>query len=162
MKVDSIQMVGGTIEDPVFGGTNNPRLQAGAVPTDPDDMVDKEYVDGKFKATPYDIAFSSSGKPTNGEVITSFLVPRSFQIKAGMAGSLAKVSVAPAANATFSLKKNGAEFATLLFAAAQTNGAFTCASDVSFAAGDTLSLVAPATADGALSDLMTTIVAGLQ
>ncbi len=102
---------------------------------------------------PYDIAFSVFDKPTAGEVVLRFVSPRAFSIPANCAGSLAKSAVAATGSSVFVIKKNGTQIATVTFAAAGTNGTFSTQAEVSFAAGDTLQVTAPASVDATLADV---------
>jgi hypothetical protein len=71
--------------------------------------------------------------------------------------SAADADTSATAETVFSLKKNGAEFATITFAASGSTGSFVCAADTDFASGDVLTLIAP-TRDDTLSDIAFTIV----
>jgi hypothetical protein len=57
----------------------------------------------------------------------------------------------------FDLLKNGVSFGTVTFNVSAT-GSFTVASATSFAAGDVLTITAPATADSTLEDISITLV----
>ena len=104
-------------------------------------------------AAPYDIGGSFVGKPSAGTVIMRFPMPRAVRFLSGMALSKGVAATAATAAVSFSLRKNGIEFATMNFAASATSATFTCASTTDFAAGDILTLVAPATPDDTLSDI---------
>jgi hypothetical protein len=66
--------------------------------------------------------------------------------------------IAATGEAVFSIKKNGAEFATITIAAAGTTATFTNAADAVFAAGDVLELFAPTPRDDTLSGIAITLV----
>lgn len=102
---------------------------------------------------PYDIGGGSGGVPGAGVALIRYPVPRAIRFPSGLPNSKGVVATAPAATATFSLKKNGTQFATMQFASAATTATFTAASDTDFAAGDVFTLVAPNPADASLSDL---------
>lgn len=104
-------------------------------------------------ATPYDIGGSFVGKPSAGIVLMRFPVPRAVRFLSGMALSRGVAATAATAAVSFSLRKNGIEFATMNFAASATSATFTCATTTDFAAGDILTFVAPATPDDTLSDI---------
>ncbi len=104
-------------------------------------------------AAPYDIGGSFVGKPSAGTVIMRFPMPRAVRFLSGMALSKGVAATAATAAVSFSLRKNGIEFATMNFAASSTSATFTCATTTDFAAGDSLTLVAPATPDDTLSDI---------
>ena len=116
-----------------------------------------DHRDAEGGAKPYIIGVALSGAPSDGQVITHVL-PVAVTFPASATGSQAKSGVAAAATATVSLKKNGTEFATAEWSAAGTVGAFTAASATSFAAGDVLTIVFPATADTTLADVGITLM----
>ena len=104
-------------------------------------------------AAPYDVGGSFIGKPSAGTVIMRFPMPRAVRFLSGMALSKGVAATAATAAVSSSLRKNGIEFATMNFAASATSATFTCATTTDFAAGDILTLVAPATPDDTLSDI---------
>lgn len=104
-------------------------------------------------AAPYDIGGSLMGKPSAGVVIMRFPMPRAVRFLSGMALSKGVAATAATAASTFSVRKNGIEFATMTFAALGTSATFTCAATTDFAAGDILTLVAPASPDDTLADI---------
>lgn len=106
----------------------------------------------------YDVAFRVVGKPAAGAVVAEFIAPRAFTIASALSGTQIKAGTAAAASAAFSLRKNGTEFGTATFAAAGTVPTLAAASQTSFAAGDVLRVVAPATADATLADIVFTVV----
>lgn len=96
-------------------------------------------------------------QPSAGQIITDTLIVRATQFAAGLAGSRAEAKVAPTdAPAVFSLRKNGAQWATITFALGSKNGVF-AGGAVSFAAGDNLSIVAPTPKNPALSKISITL-----
>lgn len=103
----------------------------------------------------YYVTIDDPGRPATGETWRE-IISEPSTLFAGMAGSYAKVVTAAAASTVFSIQKNGVQVGTLSFAIAATSGTFTLASDVSFAAGDVLSIVAP-TRDATLAGLHLTI-----
>ena len=104
-------------------------------------------------AAPYDIGGSFVGKPSAGSIILRFPMPRPVRFVAGLAPSKGVAATAPTGAVSFLLRKNGAQFATMDFAAAATTATFTCASNTDFAVGDVLTLVAPSTPDDTLADI---------
>ena len=64
-----------------------------------------------------------------------------------LAGSAGTLNTAASAQTDFDIQKNGVSFATMRFAAAGTVASFIAASSVSFAIGDILTVVAPASPD---------------
>ena len=112
----------------------------------------KELLSGSVASTPYDIATQVDGKPAAAATVLRFTAIRDFVIAANMAGSRFTAVVGPAAGAAFEVRKNGSTFCTASFATAQGSATFSACAAQSFAAGDVLTIVAPAQ-DAALSDL---------
>jgi hypothetical protein len=106
---------------------------------------------------PLDVAVFVQGKPTNAELVARLEVPRAFTIPASATGSQASARVASTGNVSFDVLKNGVSFATVVFNVSAT-GSFTMASSATFAAGDLLTITAPATADATLEDISITFV----
>jgi hypothetical protein len=79
------------------------------------------------------------------------------EFASGLTLSRAVAGEAATASSVFSLQKNGAEFATITFAASGTVGTFVCASDTSFASGDVFSIVTPSPRDATLGDISLTV-----
>lgn len=102
---------------------------------------------------PYDVGGSLAGQPGAGATILRYPLPRPVRFPAGLPGSKGVVGTAPSAGVSFSLKKNGVQFATMSFAGSATTATFTAASDTDFALGDVLTVTAPNPADSALADL---------
>lgn len=82
-------------------------------------------------------------------------------LKAGLAGSYARLGVAPTAPLSLALTVNGVTEGSLSFAANAVQGAFTLAQDVLLMPEDVLAVMRPGSADAAASDL-TLSVAGTQ
>jgi len=112
-------------------------------------------------AIPYDIAGSILSKPTASAVVMRFVAVRGFSLPAGLTGSLAKTSTVATASTVLVLQKNGVQFGTLTFAANNANGVFAGAAATSFAAGDLLTIVAPATPDSTFNNAQYTLVGNL-
>jgi hypothetical protein len=104
-------------------------------------------------STPYDIGGSFVGKPSAGSIILRFPMPRPVRFLAGLSPSKGVAATAPTGAVSFLLRKNGAQFASMDFAAAATTATFTCTSNTDFAVGDVLTLVAPSTPDDTLADI---------
>lgn len=107
-----------------------------------------------------DVGSFIAGTPSDAETILRLALARAVTFPSGLTGSQADAGVAATGSVDFSLKKNGTEFATCNFNAGAT-GTFTAASATSFAAGDILSIVAPATADATLADISLTLKGAL-
>lgn len=62
---------------------------------------------------PYDIGGTLAGVPTGGSVVLRYPVPRAVRFPAGMANSRGVCGTVSGATATFSICKNGTQFATM-------------------------------------------------
>lgn len=100
----------------------------------------------------YDLGFFIGGEMTNAEIVARFVAVRAFTIPTSGTGSRATAETASTGNVAFDLLKNGVSFGTVTFNITAT-GVFTVASATSFAIGDVLKIVAPATADATLADV---------
>lgn len=117
------------------------------------DGADFKIVAEAGVSAPYDIGGSFVGKPAAGAVILRFPMPRNARFLSGMTLSKGVAATAATAAVSFSIRKNGGQFATMNFAAGASTATFTCASNTDFAAGDVLTLVAPSTPDDTLADI---------
>lgn len=104
-------------------------------------------------ANTYDVGVFVQDVAAAGETVLRFVAPRAFTLPASLTGSRASAATAATGEAVFSLKKAGVEFGTATFAASGTTATFAAASETSFAAGDVLTIVAPASADATLADI---------
>ena len=95
-----------------------------------------------------------NGAPTANFVVNRFIATRAFSIPINAANSQFKAVTAATASTVFTLAKNGASFGTATFAAAGTSATFAAAAATSFAAGDILTITAPATPDATLANLV--------
>jgi hypothetical protein len=105
----------------------------------------------------YDVALYDAARPGSGEVIAK-LYPLGVTFPAGLTESRAGAEAAATASAAYSFRRNNVEFATLTFAAESASGVFACAADTAFAAGDVLTVIAPAPRDDTLSGVAITLV----
>lgn len=115
----------------------------------------KTYVTAAIAGTsqPYDLTAFYPGAPTASALVTRVPFARTVTFAAALAGSVAKAKTAATAQTDFDIQKNGASVGTVRFAAAATSATFIAASGFSCAAGDLLSIVAPATPDATLADI---------
>lgn len=109
-------------------------------------------------AKTYDFHGFVPGKPTASATLLFVRAGRAFTLPAGLTGSQFKAKTAATASTTITLYKNGTAFATLVWAAAGVTPTVTAASATSFAAGDELTVVAPASQDGTLADVALTLL----
>jgi hypothetical protein len=91
--------------------------------------------------------------PTASETVFSYTFTQEAVFPAGFSQSLAWCYTPATANATFTVEKNGGSIGTLLFGLGLYFGAFSVAAEELFAAGDVLTLVAPASPDATLARL---------
>jgi len=99
----------------------------------------------------YDQAGFYVGQPTAGQKLFSIRATRAFTLPANCAGSVAGCAVAPYAAATFTIKKNGFQIGTFTIAAGVLTATF-ASDETQFAAGDVLTVWAPATTDADMED----------
>lgn len=112
----------------------------------------------EFEENKYDICAFFNDKPTASQVLLRMPFVRAVRFADDLAGSELKAGVAATAEAIFSIKKDGVEFATATVAIAGTTATFDTASGLeSFAAGDILTIVAPGTQDSTLSSVGITL-----
>lgn len=104
-----------------------------------------------FSPKPYDIGAYVPGVPTASQVVARIPAVRAFTLPASLTDSQGKAIVAATATTDFDIQKNGSSIGTMSFAAAATSATFTFPSAISFAAGDILAVVAPATPDATLA-----------
>lgn len=109
---------------------------------------------------PYDLRAWIPGSPTDAQVVDNFVAARPITFAAAFAGSYAKATTASTGDVSFTVKKNGSNVGTIRFNASAT-GTFTLAGGMTLAAGDVVSIVAPATADATLADIYWTLIATL-
>jgi len=85
------------------------------------------------------------------------VIPAEIVLPASMTGSIAEAGVAATAQTDFDVQKNGSSVATIRFAAAGTSASFINAGADTFAAGDNLKVVAPASPDATLANIVMTL-----
>ena len=105
---------------------------------------------------PYEISVYFPGQPDAGATLLQFIAPRAFTLPAGLTGSQGYAGTAPTAEADLEIRKNGASIGTITFAASASAASFTFASEVTFAAGDRLAVIAPGSHDASLADISIT------
>ncbi len=93
------------------------------------------------------------------QVLLDNPLPAVCTFAVSLAGSTATLNVAATAQTDFDVQKNGVSFGTIRFAAAGTVASFISASGATFAIGDILTVIAPASPDGTASTIGFTLVA---
>lgn len=104
-------------------------------------------------AQPFDLTAFYPGVPTASAIVTRVPVARVVTFPASLTGSVAKASVAATAQTDFDVQLNGGSVGTIRFAAAGTSATFIAASPIVTAAGDLISIIAPATPDATLANV---------
>ena len=102
----------------------------------------------EFKARPKGVVWSITGKSTASEVYPG-VMPIAFT--STVARSLARARVTATASTIYVVKKNGAQVATVTFAAGATVGVWSA--NITWADGDFATIEAPATPDATLADI---------
>lgn len=93
----------------------------------------------------YDIAMSVPYAPDNDEVLLNLVMTTDVRLGINAGGSTSYVRIpAFGANAVFSIQRNGVQVGTLTFLPGSTTGVFSVPTEVVFAVGDRLDIVAPA------------------
>lgn len=109
-------------------------------------------------ALPYLLAFDAPGAPTASMIVFHHVFTQAVTFVASLTGSYVKAGTAATAQTDFDLKKNGSSIGTVRFAAAGTTASYVSISSSSWAAGDILTLVAPASPDATIADIWGTLV----
>jgi hypothetical protein len=104
------------------------------------------------------VSGSYAGSPTANLVIQRYVFAGTVTFPAGLTGSQGTVGTAASVTTTFSIRKNGANVGSMMFAAGATTASFTMASATIFLAGDIMTVVAPVSADATLANLAWTLV----
>ena len=105
---------------------------------------------------PYDIGVYFPGQPEAGATLLQLVASRAFTLPADLTDSQGYAGTAPTAQADLDIRKNGASIGTITFAAASSTATFAFASEVAFAAGDRLTVLAPGSQDASLADISIT------
>lgn len=106
-------------------------------------------------AQPFDAYCFSANTPTANAILVRVPLVRAIVFPADFAGSYGSAAVAATGSTVFTIRKNGTSVGTATFGAAGTTATFVSSggSAVSFAAGDILSITAPASPDATLADV---------
>lgn len=112
---------------------------------------DSAYLLGTSLTLPF--GFFNFGVGANNDIYFYGIPNVALKFVAAGAGATAKAKTAATGSTTFTFKKNGSSFATCVFSAAGTTGAYTQASDATFnGTSDILEIDGPATADATLAN----------
>lgn len=102
---------------------------------------------GTAGSTHYDVAFFFQGKPYQGVEIMRIVWIRGVETPVGLTLSLGSSETVTTAATVYDIQKNGVSIGTANFALGANSATFSAASKISFAAGDTLSMVSPTPQD---------------
>ena len=116
--------------------------------------------DGAIQGPAY-VSGSWPGSPAATQIIERYIFATPVTFSAGLSGSYGASGIAATAAATFAIAKNGTAIGTMDFAAGASSASFTMASASTFAAGDILTIAAPATPDATLANLAWTLAGAL-
>jgi hypothetical protein len=105
---------------------------------------------------PYDIGVYFPGQPEADATLLQLVASRPFTLPADLTGSQGYAGTAPTSQADLDIQKNGASIGTITFAAATSTATFAFPSEVVFAAGDRLTVLAPGSQDASLADISIT------
>ena len=106
--------------------------------------------------SPFDVGSSFAGSPTASEIILEFIFTRDVTFPAGLTGSQGSAGTASTGTATFNITQDGTPVGTMVFDAS-ASATFAMATATSFTAGEVLRIVAPASPDATLADLVFTL-----
>jgi len=104
-------------------------------------------------AQPYDLGLTWVGTLPTSQIMLRYPFPRAVTFPSGLTDSRGVAAIAATGAKVIDLRKNGSNVGSINFAAGATTATFTMASATSFAVGDVLTVVAPASADATLADL---------
>lgn len=91
--------------------------------------------------------------PASAELLVRFVFAESVDFPSGLTGSQGFLGTAATAQTDFDIQRNGVNVGIMRFAISGTVATFIMASVTSYAAGDTLEIVAPAGVDATASDV---------
>lgn len=82
-------------------------------------------------------------KPASWERVFSYVAGSAFTLPASLVGSQATLEAFPTAQSSYDIQQNGVSIGSINFAMASSTATFTFPVDVTFGAGDKLTIVAP-------------------
>lgn len=101
------------------------------------------------------------GSPAASQIVHEEIFTTSTTFPASLTGSAAKAGTAATASTTFTITKNGSAIGTMVFAASAMVPSFTFASAVTFNLGDVLAIVAPASPDTTLANIVIALLGSI-
>jgi hypothetical protein len=106
---------------------------------------------------PYDIASFYPGVPGSSQLLLRFTATRSVTLPQNLTGSCASAGAAATAQTDIDVRVNGMSKGTVRFAAAGTTATFIFSAQAVLAAGDVLTLIAPAAPDATIANISITL-----
>jgi hypothetical protein len=140
-------------------GSAGPGVPAGGTAKQVLSKIDGTNYNTQWVDAIYDIALSTDDAAiyANNQVILRHAPAHQFVLKAGLFGARGGCVVAPTGSISVNIKKNGSNVGSIDIAASATSATFTFSSDVTFTTSDTLTIVAPASADVTLAGVYATL-----
>lgn len=143
-----------------------------SAPSTPQSSVSKQYLEDQLvnkadvsyvnsvlsSGSIYDIAVYYVGSPTSLTSILKIALARALKLPVGLTGSVALAAVAATTTTIFTIKKNSTVIGTITFASGSDTGVISFTSEVSFAVGNVLEILAPELPDDTLSDITITLI----
>ena len=136
-----------------FDNTVKGALSAATVQEAIDEVTDS------ITAGVYDISLFVEGLSAEGEIFYRLGAVRSFTVPSDTTGFIADSGTTANTTGQVVLKKNDVQFGTITWTSPSDTGVWSIPGDTSFAAGDILSIEAPAIVDTSLADLTISIIA---
>ena len=99
-----------------------------------------------------------SGKPGSSQVIYGYVFPAFCRLPKGLPLSQIGVTVAATGSTALTFNKNGSSIGTATIGASGTTATFSFTNDVTFVKGDTLTIVAPGSADATAANFIISLV----
>lgn len=117
--------------------------------------VGSAWVASATKVQPFDIGGYYPGIPTASVKVLRVPIARAVTFPANFANSVGTASANATGSTAFDIQKNGSSVGTITYGAGSSSATFASSggASVSFAAGDVLSIIAPATPDATLADV---------
>ena len=108
----------------------------------------------------WDATLFYPGTPSASAIVAQIVFARAVTMPGNLVGSVAYGKTSATASTVFDVKKNGSSTGSITFAAAANTATFTTTSGsaLSFAIGDRLEVVAPATPDTTLANISFTLI----
>jgi len=105
----------------------------------------------------FDLGWYRPGKPGKSALVLQFVAPRPFTLPINLSGSVGYAGAAPADDdKVLDIQKNGSTVGAMTFANGSNTAVFSMPSQINFAPGDRLQVVAPSTQDSSMADVSAT------